>query len=110
MPPAAPGRREGELLARVRSEAGRTQGEHVETINDFPTASGLASSASGFAALARAAVHGAGDWGADRVSDLARRASASAARSVFGGFVELDPGPDAPRPDDGLRRRPTRAP
>jgi diphosphomevalonate decarboxylase len=59
--------------------------------NDFPTASGLASSASGFAALALAAIRAAGlDWSAERVADLARRSSASAARSVFGGFVELD--------------------
>jgi diphosphomevalonate decarboxylase len=59
--------------------------------NDFPTASGLASSASGFAALALAAVRAAGlDWDVARVADLARRSSASAARSLFGGFVELD--------------------
>jgi diphosphomevalonate decarboxylase len=64
---------------------------HVESRNDFPTASGLASSASGFAALALAAVRASGsDWDAVRVADLARRGSASAARSVFGGFVELD--------------------
>jgi diphosphomevalonate decarboxylase len=63
----------------------------VESRNDFPTASGLASSASGFAALALAAVRASGsDWDAARVADLARRGSASAARSVFGGFVELD--------------------
>lgn len=62
----------------------------VESTNDFPTASGLASSASGFAALALAAVRAGGcDWDAARVADLARRGSASAARSLFGGFVEL---------------------
>jgi diphosphomevalonate decarboxylase len=76
-------------------EAARTLGAgacaHVESHNDFPTASGLASSASGFAALALAAVRASGsDWDAARVADLARRGSASAARSVFGGFVELD--------------------
>jgi diphosphomevalonate decarboxylase len=61
------------------------------TRNDFPTASGLASSASGFAALALAATRAAGlDWAADRVADVARQSSASAARSLFGGFVELD--------------------
>jgi len=63
----------------------------VESHNDFPTASGLASSASGFAALALAGVRANGsDWDAARVADLARRGSASAARSIFGGFVELD--------------------
>jgi diphosphomevalonate decarboxylase len=63
----------------------------VESRNDFPTASGLASSASGFAALALAGVRANGsDWDAARVADLARRGSASAARSIFGGFVELE--------------------
>jgi diphosphomevalonate decarboxylase len=79
------------LLDRVQRAAGLSDFAEVETLNDFPTASGLASSASGFAALALAAVRAAGlDWDASRVSDLARRSSASAARSVFGGFVELD--------------------
>ena len=68
----------------------------MTSTNDFPTASGLASSASGFAALALAAVRAAGlDWDVARVSDLARRSSASAARSLYGGFVELDAGPEA---------------
>src|SRR6185312_695371 len=79
------------LLDRVRRETGVSAAAEVESRNDFPTASGLASSASGFAALALAAVRAAGaDWDAARVSDLARSASASAARSIHGGFVELD--------------------
>jgi diphosphomevalonate decarboxylase len=79
------------LVDRVRREAGVSVPAEVESQNDFPTASGLASSASGFAALALAAVRAAGaDWDAARVSDLARSASASAARSIHGGFVELD--------------------
>jgi len=63
----------------------------VRTSNDFPTAAGLASSASGFAALVTAvdAACALGLSAAVR-SDLARQASASAARSVFGGFVTLD--------------------
>lgn len=63
----------------------------VRTSNDFPTAAGLASSASGFAALVTA-VDAACTLGlaAAARSDLARQASASAARSVFGGFVVLD--------------------
>jgi len=81
------------LLDKVRRDAGLTETAEVESDNDFPTASGLASSASGFAALALAAVRAAGvDWDAARISDLARQASASAARSVFGGFVELEVG------------------
>jgi len=66
----------------------------VETRNNFPTASGLASSASGFAALVTAIDHefGLGMDAATR-SDYARRASGSAARSIHGGFVRLS-GPD----------------
>lgn len=78
------------LLDTVRSAAGFSDRATVESVNDFPTGSGLASSASGFAALALASVRAAGlDWDAERVSALARAASASAARSLFGGFVEL---------------------
>jgi diphosphomevalonate decarboxylase len=79
-----------ELLDRVRSSASLSAKARVVSTNDFPTASGLASSASGFAALALAAVRAAGlDWSVERVADLARRSSASAARSLFGGFAEL---------------------
>lgn len=80
-----------ELLDHVRAAAGISQRAAVVSQNDFPTASGLASSASGFAALAVAGVRAAGlDWPAEKVADLARQSSASAARSLFGGFVELD--------------------
>lgn len=99
------------LLDRVRAAAGSTSGALVETRNDFPTASGLASSASGFAALALAATRAAGlDWDAAAVSDLARRSSASAARSVFGGLVELLAGPVAPSDADVLAATPLIAP
>lgn len=78
------------LLDKVRREAGFPTRARVVSTNDFPTASGLASSASGFAALALASTRAAGlDWTAERVADLARESSASAARSLFGGFVEL---------------------
>ncbi len=81
------------LLDRVRARAGRTGFARVSSRNDFPTASGLASSASGFAALAFAALRAAGvDADSAEVADLARRSSASAARSVFSGFGELDGG------------------
>ena len=79
------------LLDVVRAAAGLKAHASIVSTNDFPTASGLASSASGFAALAVAAIRAAGlDWDAHRVADLARRSSASAARSILGGFVELD--------------------
>jgi diphosphomevalonate decarboxylase len=96
-----------ELLDRVRRAAGEARRAEVRSHNDFPTASGLASSASGFAALALAASRAAGlDWDAARVSDLARRSSASAARSVFGGFVELPAGALGAREDEPLVARP----
>jgi diphosphomevalonate decarboxylase len=79
------------MLDRVRAASGVTRSARVTSANDFPTASGLASSASGFAALALASTRAAGlDWDAARVSDLARQSSASAARSLFGGFVALE--------------------
>jgi diphosphomevalonate decarboxylase len=87
------------LLSSVRKLVGLSKTAEVESRNDFPTSSGLASSASGFAALALAAVRAAGcDWDAARVSDIARSASASAARSVFGGYVELPVGEVSARP------------
>jgi len=62
----------------------------VESDNDFPTAAGLASSASGFAALVVAADAALGaELPAGELAEFARRASGSAARSIFGGFVEL---------------------
>jgi diphosphomevalonate decarboxylase len=99
-----------ELLDRVRAGAREARRAEVRSINDFPTASGLASSASGFAALALAATRAARlDWDAARVSDLARRSSASAARSVFGGFVELPAGAPGARDDDVFPARPVAA-
>lgn len=62
----------------------------VETANNFPTGAGLASSASGMAALVTA-IDGAMRLGLDleQRSRWARRGSASAARSVTGGFTAL---------------------
>jgi diphosphomevalonate decarboxylase len=91
---AATHARASQLLDRVRVASGEKRHAEVRTRNDFPTASGLASSASGFAALALAATRAAGlAWSESQVSDLARRSSGSAARSLFGGFVELPAGP-----------------
>jgi len=66
----------------------------IRSTNNFPTAAGLASSASGFAALITAidALCGLGLTPPER-SALAREASGSAGRSVFGGIVTLE-GPE----------------
>jgi diphosphomevalonate decarboxylase len=88
------------VLGEVRAKAGATTFARVESKNSFPTASGLASSASGFAALAGAARAVYGLPTDDRATSiLSRRASASAARSVLGGFVEL---PAGVKGDDGV--------
>ncbi|KAF5396084.1 Mevalonate pyrophosphate decarboxylase [Paragonimus heterotremus] len=57
----------------------------IESANNFPTAAGLASSASGIAALAfgLAKLYGL----SDDLPGLARRGSGSASRSLAGGFV-----------------------
>ena len=82
------------FLDLVRAQAGVPIKANVTSRNDFPTASGLASSASGFAALALAASRAAGlDLEPRALSILARRGSGSAARSIFGGFVRMHSGP-----------------
>ena len=63
----------------------------VTSTCNFPIAAGLASSASSFAALTvAAAAAGNKSFDTDELASLAGRASGSAARSLFGGFVELE--------------------
>lgn len=68
-------------------------GYRVVTVNTIPTAAGLASSASGYAALVMALddLHG---WGLlpEQRSILARLGSGSASRSVYHGFAEWHAG------------------
>jgi diphosphomevalonate decarboxylase len=87
------------LLDELRALTGATAHLRIDSSNDFPTAAGLASSASGFAALVLAGSHALGrPLPPATLSSLARRASASAARSLFGGFVALRLGADAAEP------------
>ena len=76
------------VLDRVRRWAGLKWYAEVHSENNFPTGTGIASSASGFAALAVAAAAAAGLVLSEAdLSRLARLGSGSAARSVPGGFV-----------------------
>lgn len=79
-----------DMLDRVREQSQTRAFAKVTSVNHFPTAAGLASSASGFAALALAATKAAGlSLTPGELSALARRSSASAARSLFAGYAEL---------------------
>ncbi|KAL0956649.1 hypothetical protein HGRIS_002781 [Hohenbuehelia grisea] len=66
---------------------------HIASHNNFPTAAGLASSASGFAALvsALAALYELPSSPSE-LSVIARQGSGSACRSLFGGFVAWEMG------------------
>lgn len=65
----------------------------VESLNFVPTAAGLASSASAFAALAGAVNQASGlNMDLQTLSTFARRGSGSATRSLYGGFVEWQKG------------------
>jgi diphosphomevalonate decarboxylase len=77
------------FLDVVRREAGIEAPVRVATASGVPIGVGLASSAAAFAALALAASRAAGlRLEPPALSALARRGSGSAARSIFGGFVE----------------------
>ena len=85
----------GRLVARSAQPNAKLS---IVTDNDFPTAAGLASSASGFAALIVALDAALGlNLSPIEHSLEARRASASAARSLHGGYVTLsgDTDPDS---------------
>lgn len=76
------------FLDVLRQLSGTKLYARVETENNFPSGSGIASSSSAFAALALAASRAAGlDLDERALSRLARRGSGSASRSVPAGFV-----------------------
>jgi diphosphomevalonate decarboxylase len=78
-----------------RKLSGKSLKFAIHSRNSVPTRSGLASSASGFAALTLALAK-AFDLNLmpSDLSRIARRGSGSAARSIFGGFALMHGGPD----------------
>ncbi|MCO4762888.1 MAG: diphosphomevalonate decarboxylase [Myxococcales bacterium] len=91
----------GRVMRVVRQLAGTDVRAGIRAVNTVPTAQGLASSASAFAALAKA---GASAYGLElderTLSGLARTGSGSACRSIHGGWVlwhagERDDGADS---------------
>lgn len=91
---AGPGReRVSYILDIIRGMAKIHDSAEVMTENNFPSGAGIASSASGFAALALAGSKAAGlNLSEKDLSRLARRGSGSAARSIPSGFVEWQAG------------------
>ncbi len=72
----------------VRIRAKLRANFRMASVNDFPSNVGLGASASGFAALARAACEAAGlPLTAKDVSRIARRGAGSASRAVAGGYA-----------------------
>lgn len=81
------------FLDRVRRWSSMAEFARVTSKNNFPMGSGIASSASAFAALSMAASAAAGLAFTEReLSRLARTGSGSACRSIPGGFVEWQRG------------------
>ena len=97
-------RRVAKCLDLLRARAGVDHRAKVESSNNFPTGAGLASSASGFAALIVAGNAALGlNLSLAEQSILARRCSGSAARSIFGGYVEWSCGTRADGTDSLAR-------
>jgi diphosphomevalonate decarboxylase len=86
-------------LARTKTKA------LVVSNNSFPTASGLASSASGLSAMIFAASKALGlEISMEKLSEITRIGSGSACRSLFGGFVVWDRG-EKPDGSDSVARQ-----
>ncbi|KAJ8407934.1 hypothetical protein AAFF_G00269780 [Aldrovandia affinis] len=86
--------RELRRLARKRRSDGDSSTDvlsyshkiHICSVNNFPTAAGLASSAAGYACLVYTLSQLLGVEG--ELSEVARQGSGSACRSMYGGFVQ----------------------
>ena len=80
-------------VERIRTLAGIKQRARVASTANFPVAAGLASSASGLAALTVATSAAAGLKLTEReLTMLARQGSGSASRSILGGFAQWNRG------------------
>lgn len=83
-------------LNALRIDAGVEHFARVESHNNFPTGAGLASSASGYAALLKAAHAALGlNWKLERLANVARMGSGSAPRSLYDGIVLLEQDADS---------------
>lgn len=90
VPQPAGDRRLAACLDALRALAGVRSHARVTSVNDFPTGAGLASSASGYAALVMAAAAALGlPRDHPELPAIARLGSGSAPRSLYGGFVLL---------------------
>lgn len=92
------------VLGAVRRMAGIRASARVVSSNNFPTSAGIASSASGFAALALAAARAASlPCEPQDLAGLAILGSGSACRSLYGGYVLWEP-PLPSREDPSVRQ------
>jgi diphosphomevalonate decarboxylase len=88
-------RRVSSFLDVLRKKAGTSTYASIHSTNNFPIGSGIASSASAFAALALAGSAALGlNLTENELSRLARLGSGSASRSIPAGYVEWTPGED----------------
>ncbi|MFP4550699.1 MAG: diphosphomevalonate decarboxylase [Spirochaetales bacterium] len=90
-----------EIIDEFRRRASRERSMQsrpllIESVNTFPTAAGVASSSSGFAALALALDRlYETNLSRSELSAIARTGSGSASRALFGGFTTWDAGASA---------------
>lgn len=83
----------GETI-KVRADDLKTFGVHIISYNTFPTAAGLASSASGYACMVHAlsTLFKVQETYKGELTTIARQGSGSACRSLYSGFVKWDMG------------------
>ena len=104
---SAAGRKIFRHLDRLALLSGVTTKLDISSYNSFPTGSGIASSASGFAALTLCALGAfctasnledlaSKGFDRERLANLSRLGSGSACRSLYGGFVQWEAG-DSPQ-------------